>query len=510
MYLGLNNRGNLLVLFLIFTIPAFSQPQRNHRYILGDSMNESSVSASDNSITIDYSIPELDAQSFIDNNGNWFRIGIPGHIPVSDIGKPEVPVLSKLIVIPQGHTYNIRISGVKSSKIRPSARRIRGELFPVQEGETKDMQKEKPQFRIDREVYAQRKLINSDTVKIEPVGKARGKNLATLTISPVRYNPRTKDIEVITAMKIEIVFTSAITAGQKSQLPESPLFADQLAKGTLNYEPEDLITGYSSKPVRMVILTDTAFRKCLEPLIKWKTQKGFRIDMLYKGAAFAGENYIDIKNKIAAIYNSSTEDNPPPEYLLIVGSTTKIPYYGTGNITDMYYGEFDGSGDYIPEMFIGRLPVADTNDLKAVVSKIIQYEKYEFADTNSFHSRALATAGIDDSHATFMNGQVNYGVTNYLTPANKINEYHFLYPNAKKDTIIKLINKGLSFINYTGHGTSTGWLYLNITTTDVPVFTNKNMYPFIISNACQTSRFSTTSFGNTLVLTPETRELLAT
>jgi len=218
MYLGLNKRGNLLVLFLIFAIPAFSQPQRNHRYTLGSGMNESRVSASDNSITIDYCIPELDAESFTDNNGNWFRLSIPGHIPVSDIGKPEVPVLSKLIVIPEGHTYNIRISGVKSSRIRPSAKRIRGELFPVQEGETKDMQREKPQFRIDKEVYAQRKLINADTVKIEPVGIARGKNLATLSISPVRYNPRSKTIEVITAMKIEIIFTSDNTAGQKLQL----------------------------------------------------------------------------------------------------------------------------------------------------------------------------------------------------------------------------------------------------------------------------------------------------
>ena len=72
----------------------------------------------------------------------------------------------------------------------------------------------------------------------------------------------------------------------------------------------------------------------------------------------------------------------------------------------MYYGEFDGGGDYIPEMFIGRLPAADTNDVKSVVSKIIQYEKFEFADTNKFYNRALITAGNDASYATNMNGQV--------------------------------------------------------------------------------------------------------
>ncbi len=124
-------------------------------------------------------------------------------------------------------------------------------------------------------------------------------------------------------------------AGQKALIPESLLFGDNLEKGTLNYNPEDLITGYSDKPVRMIILTDTAFRKHLQPLIKWKTQKGFKLDVLYKGAAFAGANYTEIKNSIASIYNSSTEDNPPPEYLLIVGNVARIPYYGTGNVTDL-------------------------------------------------------------------------------------------------------------------------------------------------------------------------------
>jgi hypothetical protein len=503
MGLGKNRQAILLVLFLIFTTSAFGQPLRNHKYLLGRNMQKTSVAASDHSLTINYSISELDAQSFINDNGTWFRIGIPGHIHGSDVGKPELPVLSRLIIIPDGYSYNIRITEVKSSKIRPSGKRIKGVLFPVQEGETKDPQKERPQFRIDKAVYGQREFIKSDTVRIEPLGKARGKNLATLSVSPVRYNPHSNVLEVITSMKIEIIFTPTGANNTKALYPESLLLGENLEKGTLNYNPEDLITGYSDKPVRMIILTDTAFRKHLEPFIRWKTQKGFKLDILYKGATFAGDNYADIKNSIAAIYNSSTEDNPPPEYLLIVGSVAKIPYYGTGNITDLYYGEFDGSGDYFPEMFIGRLPVADTTDLKTVVSKILQYEKFEFVDTNSFHSNALATAGIDDSHSTYMNGQVNYGVTNYLTPANKINEFHFLYPNAKKDTIIKLIDRGLSFINYTGHGTSTGWLYLNITNADIPSLTNKNMYPFVISNACQTSRFNTASFGNTMVLTPQ-------
>jgi hypothetical protein len=55
----------------------------------------------------------------------------------------------------------------------------------------------------------------------------------------------------------------------------------------------------------------------------------------------------------------SSANDPPPEYLLIIGDVNRVPVLWfrrvQGNVTDMYYGEFDGNGDYIPEMFIGRL-----------------------------------------------------------------------------------------------------------------------------------------------------------
>ena len=68
----------------------------------------------------------------------------------------------------------------------------------------------------------------------------------------------------------------------------------------------------------------------------------------------AGNTYTQLKDTLTKIYKASSENDPPPEYLLIIGDVNRIPYYGgeTGNITDMYYGEFDGNGDYIPEMYM--------------------------------------------------------------------------------------------------------------------------------------------------------------
>ena len=500
---GKNQHVVALAGILLISAAAAGQTGNSFSYRFNGNLQAINVINGNQSVTINYSLPEITIANITNENGTFYRIFIPGHTLSSDPGKPELPVLSRLIDIPENYTCKIRISDVTSESITPSKNNIRGLLFPSQYGETKQKENQKPVFVMDRKLYSGRKTISSDTVRIETLGKMRNKHLSSLIISPIRYNPGLNIMEVITSMKIEITFTPGPSAVRKSVFPESPLFDETIDKGILNYHPGDLITGYSDKPVEMVILTDTTFKKYLEPFYRWKIQKGFKLDVLYKGEGLAGTSPEEIKKSITQLCESALGAGYPPEYLLIIGDYTRIPYYGSDNVTDMYYGEFDGNGDYIPDMFIGRIPATDTTSVKSIVQKIIQYEKFQFADTNTFYSRALAFAGKDASYANYMNGQVKYAVNNYLTPANKINEYHFYYPDGytRKDSIMKLISKGLSFINYSGHGSSSGWLHIDIKSPDVKNFNNPSMYPFVISNSCRTAQFNdTASLGTKMVL----------
>jgi hypothetical protein len=506
MRLGIDKPATLLAVFLVFAASASGQTGKNYKFHLDGNVQKNDVKIENQTIIINYAISEINIESITNSAGIFYRASIPGHIPSSVPGKPEVPVFSRLISVPDGSGFKIKISEVRSTRIIPSGKKIEGLLIPSQESETKGLQQNKTRFAIDKAIYGTRGLIAADTVRIEPLGTLRNNKLANLYISPVRYNPRANSMEVIISMKIEITFSYSANIDSKSLSGQSELFNQTLDKGVLNFNSGQVIPGYSEQPVKMIILTDTAFKKQLGPFIKWKTQKGFRVKVLYKGAGNAGNTYMQLKDSLTSIYKASSLNDPPPEYLLIIGDVKRIPNYGTGetgNITDMYYGEFDGNNDYIPEMYIGRLPVADTTELKTVVNKIIQYEKFQFADTNKFYSRAIASAGYDAGYANYMNGQIKYLTTNYLTLKNNIQEYHFSYPQSytSKDSIIKLINKGVSFINYTGHGDALGWLHVNIKTPDVSLLTNKNKYPFIISNACATAQFNmATSFGPRMML----------
>jgi hypothetical protein len=509
MRLGIDKRATFLAVFLVFAASASGQTEKKYKFHLDGNMQKSDVKFENQTLIINYSISEIDIESITNSTGSFYRASIPGHIPSSVPGKPEVPVFSRLITVPEGCKFKVKISEVRSTRIIPSARKIKGLLIPAQESETKGYQQNITRFAIDKKIYASRGIISSDTVRIESLGMLRNNKLANLYITPVRYNPRANSMEVITSMKIEISFSNSANFESKSLSVPSELFNQTLDKGVLNFNSGQVIPGYSDQPVKMIIITDTAFKKQLAPFIRWKVQKGFKIKVLYKGAGLAGNSYMQLKDSLTRIYKASSLNDPAPEYLLIIGDVKRVPYYGageTGNITDMYYGEFDGNNDYIPEMYIGRLPVADTSELKTAVNKIIQYEKFQFADTNKFYSRAIASAGYDAGYSTYMNGQIRYLITNYLTPVNNIQEFHFNYPQSytSKDSIIKLINKGVSFINYTGHGDALGWLHVNIKTPDVQLLKNKNKYPFILSNACGTAQFNlATTFGTRMMLTEE-------
>lgn len=243
MHLGVYRYTFTVALSIVTAIAARSQEVNEIPYLLDTGAQKTEIQIRNNTLSIRYSVPELGIRPVNDKNGKFYRVSIPGHLPTTDPGKPEMPVLSRMIVIPEGSSWKIRISNVKSTVLKPSRKNIDGILYPAQESESKNPQQKERIFSFDSDVYASKALIKGDTVKIVPVGSVRGKNLGNLIISPVRYNPEKNTIDVIHSMDIEVVFDKDLyLSDSKSTSSESAVFACLLEKGTLNYTPDDLIT----------------------------------------------------------------------------------------------------------------------------------------------------------------------------------------------------------------------------------------------------------------------------
>ena len=144
----------LLAVFLVFAASASGQTGKNFKFHPDGNLQKSDVVDKHHKIIINYSVSELNIENKTNASGSFYRVTIPGHMPSADPGKPEVPVLCRLITIPEGSSLKIKISDVKTSRINPRGKKIEGILYPAQESETKGLQQTKPAFRFDKTAYA--------------------------------------------------------------------------------------------------------------------------------------------------------------------------------------------------------------------------------------------------------------------------------------------------------------------------------------------------------------------
>ncbi|PIY03767.1 MAG: Gingipain R, partial [Bacteroidetes bacterium CG_4_10_14_3_um_filter_31_20] len=261
-------------------------------------------------------------------------------------------------------------------------------------------------------------------------------------------------------------------------------------------------------PVKYLIISDRMFESTLQPLIEWKTRKGFKVIIAYTDVI--GNTTTAIKSYILTQYTNGTPSDPAPTYVLLVGDVAQVPaFQGSGHVTDLYYGEMDGGADVIPDIYYGRLSAQTTGQLEPQITKTLQYEQYTMPDP-SFLQYSVLVAGVDAGNApTYGNGQINYGADNYFNPTNGITSHTYLYGSGSPitsdnplaaSTIHQNVSDGAGFVNYTAHCGSSGWSDPSFTQSDVAALTNVNKYCFMVGNCCQSNKFEESEcFGEAIL-----------
>ena len=425
--------------------------------------------------------------------GDFARIFVEGYTNNYHTGYPELPVLNKMFEIPHGAQPAIRIVSFEEEIIDLADQQIDEKIFPSQPSLSKNTRKEDIQFKYNSAYYRIDQFNDNNIVSFKELGTTRGIRLGQVQFAPFQYNPVKNIIKVYNNLVVELVFYNSnpeLTQSLKKKY-YSPVFKKTFSK-ILNYKSESAKYVLSEKPVKYVILSDTMFKSALKPFIEWKTKKGFNVVEVYKGDPEVGTTRDEMKDYLNDLYLSSTPEDPAPTYLLLVGDVGQIPSsQASGQLTDLYYAEYDGNGDYFPEVFYGRFSARDTNELIIQINKTLEYEQYLFPDP-SFLDTAVMIAGVDDSYSPkWCNGQINYGTQYYINPEHGITSHTYLYPESGSSDaqIIQDVSNGVAFVNYTGHGFPDRWGNPRLSITDIPDLQNTGKYPLMIGNACSTTRF---------------------
>ena len=238
----------------------------------------------------------------------------------------------------------------------------------------------------------------------------------------------------------------------------------------------------------------------LQPLLQWKREQGFRVEWMAVGL-----NKRDtIRNRLLARYQASTPLRPPQRYVLLVGDVDRIqsfvgqhtPSQLSATPTDLYYGEY--TGDYLPEALVGRLSVADSHELAAVVQKIVSYGQGTLSHAAS---RILAVAGRESrppAPAT-TNAQVDSLVAmaaRHRPPLDVATVYNT--DTATLAHLLCLLQRPYDLISYTGHGIRSGWN--DPTFTALMADTLQGFAPTVmVNNCCMTNAFDGLCFGEQML-----------
>ncbi len=224
-----------------------------------------------------------------------------------------------------------------------------------------------------------------------------------------------------------------------------------------------------------------------------------------------------------AYYNWS---RPAPLYVLLFGTTTHfmdkqagvnqglksfIPtlmvYTNSWGMTSSDNALVSVSGsDILPDLYVGRFPVSDSDGANTVVQKTLDYEQQPIIGE---WRRSIGMVYAEGDGGRFIR-DANELIAKY-TPArivtNRLTTLQGSVYYGNTETLAGMINNGQSLVNFIGHGG--GGVYFDnelFKIEDVKRLSNKNRYPVVFSMTCFVGHFDNPempSLGMQLVLARE-------
>ena len=310
--------------------------------------------------------------------------------------------------------------------------------------------------------------------------------------------------------------------------------------------------------VEMLIITpnDTEFIDAVKPLMEWKNEKGVKTITLSNFSSYDGvDNAEKIRNMIKSYYEQENI-----QWVLLAGDaqddlipirkvynpdterwTNGNPELGNEDYkpTDFYYADLTGSWDndndenwgeapqdnsfnldeisWIPEVYVGRLPASNVNELEIMVNKTLKYENNP--NIGEWMTRMLLAGGIsnyvdlpDDPDGEDEARLTEYIWQNYVLPEMNFTHLYRTYrftpetpplPNDEGSltSFKSKFNEGYSTVLFAGHGAynqladSAGGIYYS---SDANSASNSLMPSLIYADACTTAPYDLNNVDNNI------------
>jgi hypothetical protein len=504
-------------------------------------------------VMINFNIPGVFVRKVTADKVVFHRFSMPGQAVLTDLGKPELPIIGEVIEVPHGVNFSIEI--IKSREVVLDHYRVfpaQRELVDVREGDRYSTPTP-TKFEIDKKIYLKNRWYPEALAAIQTkdIGVIRGHRIVMLKVNPIQYNPVTHETKGYAQIEVRVKYSKPAQVKAIPKRLYSGAFEKYLKNLLINYQdPKRFNLSIDAKDdsnekktgCDYLILTHNTFYNANDPnnplirLANWKTRKGLKTQIVDVATITNGQTYDGIRQYLQNAYDKW---QMVPSYVLLVGDADQIPVrYLTGHSshgntlvgTDLYYSTLDGSDDF-PDIYLGRLPVETQAQATAAIDRIINYEEAPpnnagfyrnvmisalFEDTDAFPLDGLEDGTEDrpwiENVEDIRNFLVNQGyqvdriyTTSSGWPADPNSDQPANYENgnalpaaitppgfgwnATRNDVINGINAGRYLVTYRDHGSRDDWSSTGFDDGDAAGLTNGNLAPVIFSIACQTGWF---------------------
>ena len=435
------------------------------------------LESTNNSKLIEFNLSALESVEFeLEDfgSGTAFRIPSNGCL-LATVGSPDLPVIRRMVLIPSSGDIELEIVSEESKylgqyNVAPYQQppTYSGGHFP---------------YSINSSVYETSQPFPASSVELESVNILRDIRVAWIRFNPVRFNPVTGDVSIVTSVVVNV---NGIGGTGENELVRSTRGYTRsflrLYDEVIGFDPvmgSDVIDGSY-----LFIGSEESIEKA-QDLISWKIQKGYEVEIGLLSVIGTSVSSID-----AWIENAHNTWPNPPEYVMLVGGDNVVPtpqYSGSEiHAADNEYAVV-GSG-VLPSMHIGRICGNDTEDLAYISWKIQQNEMNPYQPMGE---------------NWFMKG-FSMACTDFEAPQEALRLHQLFQAHAIESDfycsalggtppslsqVISDINEGRSVISYIGHGNSTSWITTGFSNSHIAALTNGRRMPWVYTIGCKNGEF---------------------
>jgi len=475
--------------------------------------------ALDVSFALTYAAGDVEIVSY----GGYDVVSMRGTACSGEVGTPALPAFTVYVALPPGmQADEVRLRSYEPVDLPGSY-----EVMPVQPPRAISSTAEPPEnVKPDGRIYDQADAYPAEPVQLVGQVDLAGQGIAVLEVRPLVYLPASRRLRLYERLSIEVFCEPGYRCGDylapTASAAARAAYEKTLRELVVNPEAVEL-RAESGQPCAVgtesrdyVIITTAERIADFAPLAAWRTRCGLRAkivttDWIYNSGGYSGTEQEKIRAFVADAHQIWGAT-----YLLVGGDsdaipchvrTITVPGYFTHDIpNDTFYADYDG--DSFCEVHVGRLGFRSSEELEAVLAKILAYEQdpplTSYARTAAFFGFDISSTGDDAGELC------KERVRALHLPADwtLVTEYDGEAGRHRAD-VVAYVNQGHHIINHFDHCSAdamgVGWLNHGdyLTVVDVAGFSNGDRQSLVFATGCYPADFTlATCIGEAWVKNP--------